>query len=69
MVNLLELFYALKKNGMLIRTVYASGYGEAGDNIYHAALNVPEGEGYQIDVFVWSDFQGTDSYFAKTKLS
>lgn len=61
--------FALKKNGMLIRTVYASGYGEAGDNIYHAALNVPEGEGYQIDVFVWSDFQGTDSYFAKTKLS
>ena len=59
----------LKKDGVLIKTAYLTKTGEAGENKYSVALFVPEGEGYSIDVFAWTDFDGTGSYFGKTTLA
>lgn len=59
----------LKKDGVLIKTAYLTKTGENGANKYSVALFVPEGEGYSIDVFAWTDFDGTGSYFGKTTLA
>ncbi len=60
---------ALKKDGVLIKTAYLTKTGEAGENKYSVALFVPEGEGYSVDVFAWTDFDGSGSYFGKTTLA
>lgn len=59
----------LKKNGQTVALSYLQKETADGVNGYSLAVNVPEGEGYTLDVFAWEDFSGSGSRFAKTTLS
>lgn len=64
-------------NGMLIsvlkkdNAIAALAYHVRPQNggAMHSAVYVPEGEGYTLDTFVWSDITGTASYMPKAVLS
>lgn len=64
------LICALKQNGNIVTLSYMTRSStENGETLYSSALNVPEGEGFSISVYAWSDLKGTTSRIAKSTLS